>query len=117
MWFSVLGEHGLPGMTLWLLLIGNCLFSIRYIRAYAKKEQDPFWLHHADMLLGAFAAYIVAGTFLDMAYFDLFYQLVAVIIMSKEYVKRQATVIQTSNVDIVKKQVSQSSRISLSSRQ
>jgi probable O-glycosylation ligase (exosortase A-associated) len=93
MWLTVLGEHGLPGMALWLLLIGNCLFSIRRIRAYAKKEQDPFWLHHADMLLGAFVAYMVAGTFLDMAYFDLFYQLVAVVIVSKECIKRQAIAI------------------------
>jgi probable O-glycosylation ligase (exosortase A-associated) len=102
MWFTVLGEHGLPGMTLWLLLIGNCLFSIRHIRTYAKKQQDSFWLHHADMLLGAFVSYMVAGTFLDMAYFDLFYQLVAVIIVSKECIKRHATIIQTSNVAIAK---------------
>jgi probable O-glycosylation ligase (exosortase A-associated) len=102
MWFTVLGEHGVPGMTLWLLLIGNCLFSIRRISAHAKKEQEPFWLYHADMLLGAFVAYMVAGTFLDMAYFDLFYQLVAVVIVSKECIKRQATVIQTSNLAMAK---------------
>jgi hypothetical protein len=41
------------------------------------------------MLLGAFVAYIVAGTFLDVAYFDLFYQLVAVVIISKECIERQ----------------------------
>jgi putative inorganic carbon (HCO3(-)) transporter len=98
MWFTVLGEHGLPGMTLWLLLIGSCLSSIRHIWVLARKEQDHLWFHHADMLFGAFVAYMVAGTFLDVAYFDLFYQLVAVVIVSKECLKRQAAVIQTSHL-------------------
>ena len=89
MWFTVLGEHGLPGMTLWLWLMGSCLLSIRRLRAWAKEDQDSLWLHHADMLLGAFVAYMVGGTFLDVAYFDLFYQLVAVVIVSKECIKQQ----------------------------
>ena len=89
MWFTVLGEHGLPGITLWLLLIGSCLLSIRHLRACTKKDQDPVWFHHVDMLLGACVAYIVGGTFLDVAYFDLFYQLVAVVIVSKECIKQQ----------------------------
>jgi hypothetical protein len=89
MWFTVLGEHGLPGITLWLLLIGSCLLSIRRLRAYTKKDQDPLWSHHVNMLLGAFVAYLFGGTFLDVAYFDLFYQLVAVVIVSKECIKQQ----------------------------
>jgi hypothetical protein len=54
-----------------------------------KRGSRPLWFHHVDMLLGAFVAYMVGGTFLDVAYFDLFYQLVAVVIVSKEYIKQQ----------------------------
>jgi probable O-glycosylation ligase (exosortase A-associated) len=89
MWFTVLGEHGLSGMTLWLWLMGSCLWSIRCLRVCAKKDQDSLGFHLTDMLSGAFVAYMVGGTFLDVAYFDLYYQLVAIVIMFKECMRRQ----------------------------
>jgi hypothetical protein len=40
------------------------------------------------MLQAAFAAFMVSGTFLDVAYFDLFYSLVAMAIVTKDLVMR-----------------------------
>ena len=37
----------------------------------------------ADMTMGAMIGYVVSGTFIDVAYFDFFYQLIATVIIAK----------------------------------
>jgi putative inorganic carbon (HCO3(-)) transporter len=84
MWFTVLGEHGLPGIILYIALIVSSMMSLRRVRAAGTAQGKPFLVELANMLQGAFVAYMVSGTFLDVAYFDLFYQLVAVVIIVKD---------------------------------
>jgi probable O-glycosylation ligase (exosortase A-associated) len=90
MWMSVVGEHGFPGLLLWTGLLAAFLLSLLRIRAAAKKSEEQSWLQpYADMLLGALFVFVVSGTFLDFAYFDLFYQLVAIVIILKEIMDQQ----------------------------
>ena len=84
-WFTILGEHGFPGFMIWLALLGCCLLSLRRMRQYCVRHSEAAsFLELYGMLMGAFLGYMVAGTFLDVAYFDLFYQLIAVTILAKE---------------------------------
>jgi probable O-glycosylation ligase (exosortase A-associated) len=88
MWYTIFGEHGFPGLALWLGLIGSYFLSVRQIRAYSTMHGGASWMIHcADMLQIALIAYMVGGTFLDVAYFDMFYYLVAVLIIMKERIR------------------------------
>ena len=89
-WFAILGEHGFLGFFLWLGLIGSCILSLRQIHSYGKAHRDSSWLiYSADMVQSALITFLVVGTFLDAAYFDMFYYLVAVIIIMKSIIKRE----------------------------
>ena len=63
--------------------------SLRRIRAHAKI--DSKYLDFANMVQGSIGIYFVSGTFIDMAYFDLFYYLLAFVIIQKQLLARIAT--------------------------
>jgi hypothetical protein len=88
MWFSILGEHGLLAIAVWVALIISCLFSIRRLKMLSRRYGPEFeWVKsYGNMLQGTFIAYLVAGTFLDVAYFDLFYELVCTLVIAKEVI-------------------------------
>jgi probable O-glycosylation ligase (exosortase A-associated) len=91
MWFTIFGEHGFPGFALWMALLSSCLLSLRRIRSYGRTHTTMSWsVPYADMLISAFLVFMVSGSFLDVAYFDMFYQLVAVVAIIKEVVRRRA---------------------------
>ncbi|HMF47092.1 MAG TPA: O-antigen ligase family protein, partial [Candidatus Saccharimonadales bacterium] len=83
-WLTVFGEHGFPGAILWLSLLGCCFSSLRQIRRYGRSSPDRIrYAYYADMIQNSLIAYAVIGTFLDVAYFDFFYYLVACIVILK----------------------------------
>jgi putative inorganic carbon (hco3(-)) transporter len=87
MWFTVFAEHGFPGFILWIALIVCCFLSLHRLRRAAVASPKGDWIiGHVEMLESAFVAYMVAGSFLDIAYFDMFYYLVAVVIILKQRV-------------------------------
>jgi putative inorganic carbon (HCO3(-)) transporter len=86
-WLTIFGEHGLVGFGLWISLLTCSLFSLATIRSRTRHSQESFfWQQLTDLLLGSLVVYMVSGTFLDMAYFDLYYQLVAIILVAKDFV-------------------------------
>lgn len=90
-WFTVLGEHGVTGFLLWLGLIGSCFLSLRRVRLYGIAHPEMSWVTHlSDMLMISFASFMLVGTFLDAAYFDMFYYLVAMVIILKELLHQDA---------------------------
>ena len=85
MWLTIFGEHGFPGALLWLTLMVCCFLSLKQIRAYGRANPERSnYVRYADMIQSSIVAYFVVGTFLDTAYFDLFYYLVAFIVILKE---------------------------------
>ena len=86
-WLSIFGDHGFPGFLLWILLLFSCFSTLRRLRSYGNTRPENSWLSlYADAIQTAFVAYMVVGTFLDAAYFDMFYYLVAMVIVAKEIV-------------------------------
>ena len=83
--FTLLGEHGFPGVVLWIALISSCLLSLQRTRRIGQRAgPDGVWLvATSDMLQASFAAYVVGGMFVDLNYFDIFYQFTAVVAMVK----------------------------------
>jgi probable O-glycosylation ligase (exosortase A-associated) len=91
MWLTVLGEHGFPGFLLFVSLLSVCFMGMRKIRRTARSDSDPMPAKTtADMVRAALVAYMVGGMFLDLAYFDIFYQLVAISAVLKTLVHHGA---------------------------
>jgi probable O-glycosylation ligase (exosortase A-associated) len=78
LYFEVLGEHGFLGFGLYMLFLVNSVFNLWRIRRRWRKHPEHGYLsHYAEMLLFALAPYLVAGAFIGVAYFDLYFHLMA----------------------------------------
>jgi len=90
-WLTVFGEHGVPGFVLWLGLLGTCVVSTRRVQRLAKRTgaKGAWTIPVADMIQGSLLAYVVGGTFVDLNYFDVFYQLVAICALLKALAPRE----------------------------
>jgi probable O-glycosylation ligase (exosortase A-associated) len=83
-YFQVLAEHGLPGILLFLSLIASCFYSCGQLRrTFAQSPGKEYLAQYAEMVQLALLTFMVSGTFLGRAYFDLFYQLVATVVVLK----------------------------------
>src|SRR5437660_564755 len=83
-YFQVLGEHGFPGLIMFLGLMGSCFLSCRKIRRQFAKNALARWpVAYAEMITVSLLAFPTSGAFLGFAYFDLFYQLVATTVILK----------------------------------
>lgn len=85
-YFQVLGEHGFIGLILFLLLVISTLQTFGQVKRIARKSEDLRWMcDWAAALQVGLAGYLVAGAFLSLAYFDLFYTFAAIaVIMQRE---------------------------------
>lgn len=89
-YFEVLGEHGFVAFGLFIALIFFSLSTTRKLKIFAGKNKDLKWVeNYSDMLQISLIAYMVGGTFLGRAYFDLFYHIVAMGIIMKVLVERE----------------------------
>ena len=91
-YFQVLGEHGFVGLALFLLL---ALFAwrtgTRVIRQ-ARDRADLRWAQDlAAMIQVSLVGYAVGGTFLGLAYFDLPYNLIGILVATRVLVDRRIT--------------------------
>jgi probable O-glycosylation ligase (exosortase A-associated) len=94
-YFEMLGEQGFPGFFLFMLL--GWLFWKRCGRLIKQYKNDPERKWAADlgaMLQVSFIGYAVSGAFLGLAYFDYYYDLIAVALIASMVAERQAA--QTS---------------------
>jgi probable O-glycosylation ligase (exosortase A-associated) len=90
-YFQILAEHGLPGLLLFLSLIGSSLWSCRNLkRTFALQPGSETLGAYVDMVQVGLITYLVSGAFLGRAYFDLFYQLIATVIVLKMLARNQA---------------------------
>lgn len=89
-WFQMLGEQGYVGLvlfvTLWLLSWRLAAGLIRI----GKQRSDLRWVADlAAMIQVSFIGYWVGGSFLGLAYWDVPYLLVSILVLSKQLVDRQ----------------------------
>jgi putative inorganic carbon (hco3(-)) transporter len=83
-WLTVFAEHGIPGAVIWLLLLMYSIISLKQMRANAVSIPQSHSLDFVDMVQNSILGYVVVGTFIDAAYFDILYYLVGFIIIKKE---------------------------------
>ena len=83
-YFQMLGEHGYVGLGLFLLLGMFAWRSASVVRQRVARDPEQKWL--SDLMAMAqvgMAGFAVGGAFLGLAYFDLYYSLIAFIIIGK----------------------------------
>jgi putative inorganic carbon (hco3(-)) transporter len=73
-YFELLAECGLPSLLLFLAMLGTAFLRLERLR---RAPPVPWVGVYAGMLQASLAAFVVGSTFLNMAYFDLVYHLVA----------------------------------------
>lgn len=85
-YFQVLGEHGWIGLVLFLYLWWLFWRAAANLRKIAKRELEFRWIYNlAGMCQVALVGYAVGGAFLSLAYFDLPYNLLVVIVAMQRW--------------------------------
>ena len=89
-WFGVLGELGWVGLAMFVLLHVFTWLSAAQIMRWAKPHESLRWARDlAAMVQVSLIGYMSAGSFLGLQYFDLFYHLVAIIVITKMLVQKE----------------------------
>lgn len=96
-YFEVLGEHGWIGLSLFLALLVFTWLKCGSIIRMSKKQVDGAWARDlASMLQVSLVAYMTAGAFLGLAYFDYIYYLMAITVALHYYVRSRQPEVATS---------------------
>jgi putative inorganic carbon (hco3(-)) transporter len=89
-YFEVLAEHGFVGLFLFLALAVAVMLQGQKIRRLTRGKEQLVWAYEAaGMLQVAFAGFGVGGAFLGLAYFDLPYHIMAMMIIVHAIVRRE----------------------------
>ena len=76
-WFTILSEHGFIGFAVWIALLLSCLLTLIRAGALRAAGGEPSLPHASKALLLSIVTYFVPATFIDAAYFELLWQLIA----------------------------------------
>jgi putative inorganic carbon (hco3(-)) transporter len=83
-YFQTLEEQGFVGLGLYLLLVGSCGATLFSLERKARRAPPIQWMiPYIQMIQISLLGFLTSGAFLGLANFDLFYQLVAMVIILK----------------------------------
>jgi probable O-glycosylation ligase (exosortase A-associated) len=81
-YFKVLGDHGYVGLILFLLLWLTAYRTGTWLRRHCRDLEDYRWAHDlATMSQVSLIGYAVGGVFIGLSYFDLYYHIIAILIL------------------------------------
>ena len=81
-YFEALGEHGIPGLLIFLSLGVTTWFTGRRIVRQVKRIPELAWMGDmVNMTLVGLAGYATGGAFAGLAFFDLPYHLMAIVVL------------------------------------
>lgn len=96
-YFEVMGEHGFVGFTLFMLLAWFTWNTGSRIRRQAGQNAETRWgADLASMLQVSMIGYASAGAFLGLAYFDFYYDLIAMMVICRVILKEQILEIEAA---------------------
>ena len=88
-YFEVLGEHGFLGLALYLLFWFTTWRSASWVAKNAARSEQTRWaVDLAKMSQVSLFGYFVGGAFLSLAYFDLPYDIMIIIVVSRVLVAK-----------------------------
>jgi probable O-glycosylation ligase (exosortase A-associated) len=90
-YFKVLGEHGWLGLALFLFIaLSAWRTASSIIKQAARNEKLKHLSDLARMTQVSLAAFAVGGAFLGLSYFDLYWNLVAILVVAKSLIESSA---------------------------
>jgi len=96
-YFEILGEHGFIAFGLFISLLMSTYLSLNKLKKTFNDNPSYKWIcNYADMLQVSIIAYMIGGTFLGRAYFDLFYHLVVIAVILKVLARNELS-LSTNN--------------------
>jgi len=98
-YFSVLGEHGYVGLLLFLLVWWLAFRTAGRIRKDALVREDTKWVYYlAGMCQVSLVGYAIGGAFLSLAYFDLPYNVLVMLVVSSRWLQEKRWETKTQGV-------------------
>jgi probable O-glycosylation ligase (exosortase A-associated) len=92
-YFQVLGEHGYFGLALYLLLGYLAFRMAAQVRNLTRGVAEDRWIYDlVGMCQVSLVGFAVGGAFLSLAYFDLPYNVLVIIVCSMRYLRERGTV-------------------------
>jgi putative inorganic carbon (hco3(-)) transporter len=92
-YFQILGDHGFAGLLIFLAILGAVWRQCAVVKKRAAGRADLAWaVDLAAMIQVSWAAYMVAGAALSMAYYDLAYIELGAIVALRRIVRQIETV-------------------------
>ena len=83
-YFQMMGHHGFVGLALFLLLGLMTWRTASWIIRHGRRVPEHRWAADlAAMVQVSLVGYATAGAFLGVAYFDLYYALITVVVLTK----------------------------------
>jgi putative inorganic carbon (hco3(-)) transporter len=90
-YFQVLGEHGWIGLAIWLSIWLFTWSGASWLRKRGSEKDGTLWCRHlGSMCQVSLVGYAVGGAFLSLAYFDLPYNILALVVATKAWMLRQS---------------------------
>ena len=87
--FEVLAEQGYVGLLIFVSIGLLTFLSIRWIVVNTRGSPELYWCRDlSSMIFASLIGYIVGGLFVGLAYFDLPYHLIAIVVILREHVKQ-----------------------------
>jgi probable O-glycosylation ligase (exosortase A-associated) len=89
--FQVLGEHGFIGLFLFLGIWWSTWRTAAWLIKNGSKSPETKWCQYLGaMCQVSILGYAVGGTFLSLAYFDLPYNAMVLVVLARSWLERQA---------------------------
>ncbi len=89
-YFQVLGEHGWIGLFLWLSIWWFTWRSASWLRKHGNEKDGTMWCRHlGSMCQVSLVGFAVGGAFLSLAYFDLSYNVMALVVAAKAWLLKE----------------------------
>ncbi len=88
-YFSVLADHGWPGLIMFLLILGLTWRSLSKLIKRTKGGEHTSLNLLARMMQVSLVAYMAGGTFLSLSYFDLPWHLIAIAILLPQFLNKE----------------------------
>lgn len=105
-YFQILGEHGWIGLFLWMGIWWFTWRAAGWLRAHGKAEDGSLWCSQLGaMCQVSLVGYAVGGAFLSLAYFDLPYNIMVIVVATKAWMLEHKRAFKASPVSTGGKQV------------
>ena len=89
-YFQVMGNHGFIGLGIFLMVFFSAWWSANRVRRAARRSPQLLWCSQlVGMCQVSLVGYAVGGAFLSLAYFDMPYYIVAVIVLTDLWVRQR----------------------------